>query len=66
MHRHQKESEQLGKKSFAFAFVMDESQAERERGVTINCAQRTFVTSKTNRRICLVDAPGHADFIPNM
>lgn len=37
---HQKEAESSGKSSFHFAWVTDESQAERERGVTISSATK--------------------------
>ena len=35
MHRYEKMSEEYGKGSFKFAWVMDESEEERKRGVTI-------------------------------
>jgi hypothetical protein len=40
IHKYEKDSQNIGKASFAFAWVTDESQAERERGVTIDVAER--------------------------
>uniref|UniRef100_A0A0E0PDH5 Tr-type G domain-containing protein n=1 Tax=Oryza rufipogon TaxID=4529 RepID=A0A0E0PDH5_ORYRU len=54
----------IGKGSFAYAWAMDESSEERERGVTMTVAVAYLETKKY--RVVLLDSPGHKDFVPNM
>jgi elongation factor 1 alpha-like protein len=56
MHKNEKESKQIGKGSFAFAWLLDGHEEERERGVTIDVGVKHVKTQ--NRRLQLLDAPG--------
>jgi sulfate adenylyltransferase large subunit len=46
------------------ALLMDGLRAEREQGITIDVAYRSFVTPR--RRFQLADAPGHVQYTRNM
>lgn len=64
MAKFARDSQRAGKSSFKYAWVLDADQEERDRGVTIDVAVSSFGTE--HRQFTLLDAPGHADFIPNM
>ncbi len=64
LNKLKEEAAKLGKATFEFAYVMDELKEERERGVTIDIATKTFQTPKYY--FTVIDAPGHRDFVKNM
>jgi len=64
IEKFEKESKEMGKSSFKYAWVLDKLKAERERGITIDIALWKFETAKF--QFTIIDAPGHRDFIKNM
>ena len=57
-------SERRGDGYVNLALLTDGLRAEREQGITIDVAYRSFVTA--NRRFLLADAPGHVQYTRNM
>ncbi|KAF2227413.1 P-loop containing nucleoside triphosphate hydrolase protein [Elsinoe ampelina] len=64
LEKYRREAAKLGKESFHLAWVMDAREDEREHGVTIDYAEKSFSTPNTN--FTIIDAPGHRDFVGNM
>ncbi|MBN1508193.1 MAG: adenylyl-sulfate kinase [Sedimentisphaerales bacterium] len=58
------DSRRLNRQEADLAFLTDGLKAEREQGITIDVAYRTFATAK--RRFLLADTPGHEQYTRNM
>src|SRR5437870_239321 len=57
-------SRRRGDEYVNLALLTDGLRAEREQGITIDVAYRSFVTAR--RRFLLADAPGHVQYTRNM
>lgn len=63
MEKLKNEAAILGKQTFEFAFYMDTTKQERERGITIQSTTKEFYTD--NYHYSLVDNPGHRSYLTN-
>ena len=57
-------SEEMGRASFRYAWLLDKLKIERERGITIEGSSVTIETAK--RTLLFHDTPGLKDFSKNM
>lgn len=64
VERNQREARRLNKESFKYAWLLDQSEEERRRGVTIDSGSFSFETE--HRRVHILDAPGHKDYVLSM
>ena len=57
MHKYEQECKKVGKQSFVFAWVLDETGEERSRGITMDVGSSKFETK--TKQVTLLDTPGH-------
>jgi bifunctional enzyme CysN/CysC len=60
----ERDSKKLNRDEVDLALLMDGLKAEREQGITIDVAYRSFSTEK--RRFIIADTPGHEQYTRNM
>jgi small GTP-binding protein len=60
----EQQCKRVGKQSFQYAWILDQSEEERRRGITIDSGFQYFDTA--TKRVTVADAPGHKDFVSNM
>lgn len=61
---YEQEAKDKGRESWWLAYVMDENEEERQKGITVEVGRAFFETN--NKRFTILDAPGHKAYVPNM
>ena len=64
IEKYQREAKVNNRESWFMAYIMDINEEEREKGKTVEIGKAFFETS--TKRFTLLDAPGHAGYIPNL
>ena len=64
IEKYKREAKVKNRESWFMAYIMDTNEEEREKGKTVEIGKATFSTD--HRRFTLLDAPGHAGYIPNL
>ena len=64
IERFEKEAKQRNRESWFLAFIMDTSEEERAKGITVEVGRAHFETDVN--RYTILDAPGHKNYVPNM
>ena len=64
IEKYKREAKVKNRESWFMAYIMDTNEEEREKGKTVEIGKATFSTA--HRRFTLLDAPGHAGYIPNL
>lgn len=60
----ERQAAMIGKASFKYAWALDKSAESRARGLTLDLNYADFATR--NRKVHVIDAPGHQDFVRSM
>ncbi|CAG9324085.1 unnamed protein product [Blepharisma stoltei] len=61
---YEQEAKRLGRDSWWLAYIMDQTDEEREKGITVEVGKAFFETP--TKRFSILDAPGHKAYVPNM
>lgn len=64
IERYEKEAKDRNRESWFLAFILDTSEEERSKGITVEVGRAHFETEK--KRYTILDAPGHKNYVPNM
>lgn len=64
LEKYEREAKEKNRETWYLAWALDTNQEERNKGKTVECGRASFETAK--KRFTILDAPGHAGFVPNM
>uniref|UniRef100_A0A0A9WPW1 Eukaryotic peptide chain release factor GTP-binding subunit n=1 Tax=Lygus hesperus TaxID=30085 RepID=A0A0A9WPW1_LYGHE len=64
MEKLRKEAEKHHREGWEFAYIMDVAEDERAKGITREVGSAYFETDQ--RRVTILDAPGHKAYVPSM
>lgn len=64
IEKYEKEAKEKNRDSWFLAYIMDTNEEEREKGKTVEIGKANFETK--HKKITILDAPGHKNYIPNM
>lgn len=64
IEKFEREAKQRGRESWWLAYILDTTEEERSKGITVEVGRATFSTP--NKRFTILDAPGHKSFVANM
>ena len=61
---YEQEAKDKGRDSWWLAYILDQNEEERVKGITIEVGRAFFNTA--SKRFTILDAPGHKSYVPNM
>ena len=64
IEKFEREAKAKNRESWFLAFILDTTDEERTKGITVEVGRATFETA--NKRFTILDAPGHKNYVPNM
>ncbi|GBG33809.1 Elongation factor 1-alpha [Hondaea fermentalgiana] len=64
IEKFEQEAKERNRESWFLAYIMDESEEERAKGKTVEVGRAYFETE--DRRLTILDAPGHKNYVPAM
>jgi signal recognition particle receptor subunit beta len=64
LEKYEREAKEKNRETWYLSWALDTNQEERDKGKTVEVGQALFETDR--KRFTILDAPGHAGYVPNM